>query len=156
MFYYLIYTSTPTEDISINMMQNITTASIARNSENEITGMLMGIEGKFLQYLEGDEQKVLETYERITNDPRHKKIFKWVSGFSGERIFQDWSMASWLVSNDELTNLTAIKDLRSFLKDPLNEHLQSKKFLQMMETLLHTWIAHESERMKKSRDQLSN
>ncbi|NQZ75719.1 MAG: BLUF domain-containing protein [Ekhidna sp.] len=155
MIYYLIYTSTPTEPITQEMMENIIAASQKRNWKNGITGMLLGIEGKFLQYLEGGEEEVNDTFIRISKDARHKKINKWVAGFSTERIFSEWSMGSWILSNQELAQLTASKDIKEFLDDPVNEALQSKKFIAMMNNLLQTWIAHEAERQKKINDKLS-
>ena len=110
--------------------------------------MLLGIENKFLQYLEGDEEEVMKLFEKIKSDPRHKDITVWIKGYGSDMVFQDWSMGSWLLTNEELERLSALEDLKSFLQDPVNEELQSKKFIGMMNSLLKTWIAHEPERVK--------
>ena len=156
MTYYTIYTSTPYDQVTLKTLREITEASRRNNPENDITGILLSIENKYLQFLEGPEDKVNELFERIQKDPRHRNVTKWVSGFSHERVFGDWSMGSWMLTNDELKNLPALSDLKNFLEDPINNHLPSKKFIVMMNDLLKTWIAHEPERLKKMNDDLSS
>ena len=151
MIFYLIYTSTPRNTVTRESLDEITNISIANNAKANVTGMLLGIENKFLQFLEGDEKDVLEVYNRIKNDPRHKDVNLWVKGFADQRTFQSWSMGSWLLTNEELEKLEALNELKAFLNDPVNNNLQSKKFLTMMNGLLKTWIAHEPERVKKMR-----
>ncbi len=111
--------------------------------------MLLGIENKYLQYLEGGEKEVTLLMENIKKDPRHQMVTVWIQGFTEERVFSDWSMGSWMMSNEELGKLSALDDLKNFLRDPMNNEHQSKKFIAMMNGLLKTWIAHEPERVKK-------
>ena len=62
-------------------------------------------------------------------------------------------MGSWMLSNDELTKLKAVKDLSEYMEDPVNTNLQSKRFVEMMNNILETWIAHEPERAKRLKEQ---
>lgn len=156
MTFYTIYTSTPTDQVTFKTLKEITDASQRNNPEKGITGILLSIENKYLQYLEGPEEEVNKLFEKIWKDPRHKNVTKWVNGFSNERVFKDWSMGSWMLTNKELTQLPALADLKNFLDDPINSELQSKKFISMMNDLLKTWIVHEPERLKKLRDELSS
>ncbi len=138
------------------MLMDITRVSQKNNPSKDITGILLGIENKFLQYLEGPEENITELFDKIWKDPRHQNVTQWIKGFSNERVFKDWSMGSWMLTNEELKNLPALSDLKNFLDDPINSELQSKKFITMMNDLLKTWIAHEPERLKKMRDELSS
>lgn len=156
MTYYTIYTSTPREKITIETLRDITHVSQKNNPARGITGILLGIENKFLQYLEGPEENVNELFDKIWKDPRHKNVTQWIKGYSNDRVFTDWSMGSWMLTNDELKELPALADLKKFLDDPINSELQSKKFITMMNDLLKTWIAHEPERLKKMKDDLSS
>ncbi len=156
MTYYTIYTSTPKDKVTLEVLRDITQTSQKNNPKNEITGILLGIENKFLQFLEGPEEKVNELFEKIWKDPRHQNVTQWVKGFSDKRVFENWSMGSWMLTNEELEKIPALADLKKFLNDPVNNHLQSKKFIAMMNDLLKTWIAHEPERLKKMRDELSS
>ncbi|WP_462253696.1 BLUF domain-containing protein [Ekhidna sp.] len=156
MTYYTIYTSTPKEKMTIEMLRDITLSSQKNNPANGVTGILLGIENKFLQYLEGPEESVVALFGKIWKDPRHHQVTQWVKGFSKDRIFENWSMGSWMLTNDELKQIPALSDLKNFLDDPLNSELKSAKFMTMMNDLLKTWIAHEPERLKKMRDELSS
>lgn len=67
----LIYVSSL---VSLDMeseLGKILESSVRHNLENGITGMLLYSGGNFIQVLEGDQDKVGETYERILADPRH-------------------------------------------------------------------------------------
>ena len=44
------------------------------NAEHKITGILLHINGKFIQVLEGEEAPVKKLYEIIDRDRRHKNL----------------------------------------------------------------------------------
>lgn len=89
----IIYTSTSlcqTDDIA-----QILERSRTLNAQSEVTGALFLHEGKFLQYLEGDEAAVGTVYGRIVKDHRHKDCRQIDCRLISVRIFNDWSM-TWL------------------------------------------------------------
>ena len=149
MIFYTIYTSRPRTPMTLDVLEDIRQASVRNNPSRNITGILLGIENRYLQYLEGDEDKVLELFEKIKADGRHYEVTQWVRGYTKKRIFSEWSMGSWMLSNKVLNSLSALKDLGNFIKDPMNESLQSARFIGMMQDLLKTWIAHEPERSSR-------
>lgn len=51
----------------------ILSASRANNAMQDITGLLLHIDGGFLQILEGEDRAVGELYVRIAADPRHRE-----------------------------------------------------------------------------------
>lgn len=63
------------------------------NEGNGVTGLLLYHRGRFLQYLEGERARVLQSYERIKADPRHRDC----AIVSVERLearrFSDFAMA---------------------------------------------------------------
>ena len=148
--FYLVYTSLPRIEMSKSTLDEITRISIRNNRKKGITGILLGIESRYLQFLEGDEEEVLQLFERIKQDPRHYELNKWVQGHSDERIFSDWSMASWLLTNEELKNIKALNEIRQLLKDPQQENYASGRFLEMIKNLMESWIAHGEERFPRS------
>lgn len=148
--FYLVYTSLPRIEMSKSTLDEITRISIRNNRKKGITGILLGIESRYLQFLEGDEEDVLQLFERIKQDPRHYELNKWVQGHSDERIFSDWSMASWLLTNEELKSIKALNEIRQLLKDPEQENYASGRFLEMIKNLMESWIAHGEERFPRS------
>ena len=148
--FYLVYTSLPRIEMSKSTLDEITRISIRNNRKKGITGILLGIESRYLQFLEGDEEEVLQLFERIKQDPRHYELNKWVQGHSDERIFSAWSMASWLLTNEELKSIKALNEIRQLLKDPEQENYASGRFLEMIKNLMESWIAHGEERFPRS------
>ncbi|WP_421763707.1 BLUF domain-containing protein [Ekhidna sp.] len=149
MIYYIIYTSTPSSPVDLETVNAITKEAIKWNKAHDVTGMLLSLDDKYFQFLEGEEEEVKKLFNMIKKDSRHKDVTLRIQGFSNERVFTEWSMGSWMLTNEELTKLSALADLKEFLQDPVNNNLQSKRFISMMSNLLNTWIAHEPERSKK-------
>jgi len=149
MIYYTIYTSTPTTIPTREVIDQITEESIQWNSKHGITGILLCLEDRYFQFLEGQEETVNEVFGMIKGDPRHTDISVRIRGFENERVFKEWSMGSWMLNNEELNRLSALEDLNAYIKDPSNTAFSPKKFVTMMQNILDTWIAHEPERSKR-------
>jgi hypothetical protein len=67
-------------------------SAVRRNSADGITGMLLYSDGNFLQVLEGTQENVRATYERICRDPRHRNITLLTEEEVPGRQFPHWSM----------------------------------------------------------------
>ena len=89
----LVYVSTARERPSGGGLQAILDISRCNNARNGITGLLVTGGRRFLQALEGPDKAVLDTYARISADPRHFGLVLLSMGIVGERQFGDWSMA---------------------------------------------------------------
>lgn len=70
----------------------ILTTSVRRNAQDGITGMLLYSGGNIMQVLEGSEEVVRATYDRIGKDPRHRNIVLLSDDEISERSFGGWSM----------------------------------------------------------------
>lgn len=77
------------------------------NSRDGITGCLLFYEGEFIQYLEGNQLKVLNLYDKITTDARHEKIKLLAHGEREFREFNNWEMAyeDFYGDNDQINYL---------------------------------------------------
>jgi hypothetical protein len=78
--------------MSDDELLNLHHFSRKNNLKLEITGMLLYKEGNFMQMLEGEEAQVLELYDKILKDKRHKDIYKIMSGSIKDRNYENWSM----------------------------------------------------------------
>ena len=120
--YHLVYSSRAVHPFSKEELINLLTTSRIANKKTGITGMLIYMQGKFIQVLEGDQQKVEAIYKKIQDDPRHKQISKVLVGNSPERIFNDWSMGFKDLSDLDFISLSGFKDIDSFfIINPLTE-----------------------------------
>ncbi|MEO1253471.1 MAG: BLUF domain-containing protein [Bacteroidota bacterium] len=149
MLFYTIYTSTPSGVLTNETLEKITEESIKWNKPHGITGMLLGLEKKFVQFLEGEEEDVREVFSMIKSDPRHTDISLKIQGYANERVFQDWSMGSWMLSNEKLSQLSGLDDLRNYLQGSSKMNSQATNLINMMSNILKTWLIHEPERAKK-------
>lgn len=72
---------------------DILAQSRANNARAGITGALLFSAGLFAQTLEGPMNEVMDTFERIQCDPRHRDTVILHAGRVRERDFGEWSMA---------------------------------------------------------------
>ncbi len=96
----LIYLSSLSDMKHEGEISKILESSIRRNKENGITGMLLYANGNFLQVLEGEEEAVDETFNRISADPRHLNVIDIIREPIAARQFSQWSMGYQHLSPD--------------------------------------------------------
>lgn len=70
------------------------------NAKKQIVGGLFYGNGFFFQYLEGEEAAVVELYERISCDERHRNVTTLIQEILPERTFSNWSMKYVPLSSD--------------------------------------------------------
>jgi hypothetical protein len=87
----LIYTSSAHRNTPESTLLEILETSRRNNSAADITGVLLYIDGGFLQVLEGSSQDVGITFHRIARDKRHWNTSVLMDR-TAERAFGEWSM----------------------------------------------------------------
>lgn len=90
--FYLIYVSSAVKLMSEDELLFLQQEAREKNHKLGITGMLLYKGGNFMQMLEGEEQTVLELYDLIIKDDRHKDVNEIITGDIKKRNFEDWSM----------------------------------------------------------------
>ena len=88
----LLYASTIDTDLTPGELDDVLTASRSNNALMGITGLLVHIDGGFLQMLEGDEIAVRTLYARIGTDRRHANPRLMLDREIRARAFQGWPM----------------------------------------------------------------
>ncbi len=90
--YRLIYKSRCNGEITWDLVKSILHKSERRNTEREISGVLLATSSHFLQVLEGSFENVNESFVSIVRDPRHQDIR--LLGFQcvEARLFEGWGM----------------------------------------------------------------
>jgi Sensors of blue-light using FAD len=103
----LIYASRPFgfDDLALT---GILESARRHNVRDAITGSLICREDIFLQILEGPEDKVRETFARISRDDRHTDIGNVWTAPIDKRLFPEWAMRhdpaqSWMWTRDDVT-----------------------------------------------------
>ena len=104
--YQVVYTSRPFGFDSA-ILSNILIDARRLNARDDITGALICRADIYLQLLEGPEEHVMRTLERIKRDDRHLEVTLHVAESVSERMFSEWAMlhdpaASWIWSIEEI------------------------------------------------------
>ncbi|UYY57137.1 BLUF domain-containing protein [Sphingomonas sp. S2-65] len=89
----LVYVSRSVGSVAGDDRAAILTTSRRNNGMDGVTGILWAEGDRYLQYLEGPQESVESTFERIARDPRHEQVTVIDSGEQEARIFGDWAMA---------------------------------------------------------------
>ena len=90
--YFLIYVSIASDALTSAELLDLLRVSRENNVRDDITGLLLYKDRRFMQLLEGPEAAVCATYGRIARDPRHRDAALLLEGAIDERDFADWSM----------------------------------------------------------------
>ncbi len=88
----LLYVSNTKSDIPLSALDDLLTASRRNNALLDITGLLLFIDGGFLQILEGEEHSLRQLYARIAKDSRHRDLRLMLDREIPARAFPDWNM----------------------------------------------------------------
>ncbi len=100
--------------LSDDELLEILTTSRVNNKKSDITGMLIHINEKFIQVLEGEFEAVSKLFEKIKKDIRHRQVVRLLEGYSDERIFKDWSMGFKKLDNEQFLELSGFKSHDDF------------------------------------------
>ena len=90
---FLAYASNASVSFSPGALVDLLAVSRRNNERARVTGMLLFRGGNFLQALEGPEESVRSTFERIAADLRHGSVGILLEEPLEARVFADWSMA---------------------------------------------------------------
>ena len=104
--FHIIYTSQPF-GLDESTLAGILVNARHANARDGITGALICRRDIYIQWLEGPEQQVKNTMERIARDRRHTEVKVHVASLIPQRIFGEWSMLhdparSWIWTHEEI------------------------------------------------------
>ena len=103
----IIYSSTSTVKISEHLTA-IYESCVRNNRRENITGILLLYEDRFMQLLEGPSTAVRKLFEVIRLDDRHTDVLTIIDKKIAERNVKDWSMGVCkVIQQDEINTLCA-------------------------------------------------
>jgi hypothetical protein len=80
------------------------------NAGQNLTGMLLYIEGSFFQVLEGEAEAIDALYAKIMRDPRHTRITLIIRETIAQRDFSEWTMGFCVVDRIDAGKLIGEND----------------------------------------------
>ena len=93
MLYRVIYSSDAARAMSDRDLEQILAVARSSNEERGITGVLIYVDGTFLQVLEGEKDTLYDVIGRIVCDPRHRRITFLSVEEADSRALARWQMA---------------------------------------------------------------
>ena len=121
---YLVYVSKESGKLSQTDLDEILAASQNYNDANKVSGILLYVEGRFFQVLEGPGDEVDLLFRNISKDPRHYEATIVAQGDLDKRFFKGWNMRFNKVSEEEFALLTGVRKFSTWFhvkpKEPNN------------------------------------
>lgn len=112
----------PTTADTLKAVDDILAKARDRNASVDVTGALLFTEGRFVQVLEGERDKVREIFDRIGADARHAEVEILSAQYSERRRFKEWSMA-FVGDDEELRDKFADAPLAALGRRPAGDSL---------------------------------
>ena len=120
----LIYASTATKLFAKEELVTLLETSQKNNVKKDITGMLLYRGGNFIQVIEGEADTVLELFETIKKDPRHKDVTLLSQDPIKSRQFPSWSMG---FRNIDQMTVAELEGFTDFLSDDFSPEFFKEK-----------------------------
>ncbi len=98
----LVYVSSASANLSEDDLKDVISCARETNKTLGVTGMLVFLDGCFLQVLEGRPERVRELYAKIEADPRHFGAKVLIESEIAKPAFPNWSMGFRKASRDDL------------------------------------------------------
>ena len=126
----LVYVSAAAQLLQRDSLLDILAISRRNNEQAGVTGMLLYVDGAFIQALEGPHAHVAQTMTRIERDSRHTRIIILTDEPVTERGFGDWSMALGNVPQGQEGMLGLSDFLRRSVQQPLSGTDPARRLLE--------------------------
>ncbi len=88
----IVYASAATVPFSREELVKLLSIARRNNSKIGVTGVLLYLDGSFLQVLEGHEENIETVFKRVEKDARHGNVMVLRRGEIEERSFAEWTM----------------------------------------------------------------
>jgi len=112
--YYLCYKSELSPTVREEEVLAILSKAQKFNLKNDITGMLLYIDNHFIQFLEGDKEKITFLYRKIMLDPRHFGLKTLSEGSVSIRSFPNWVMGFRALNAEDAREMAEMNGLKDF------------------------------------------
>lgn len=89
----IVYLSASARPMSGLLLEHLLVEARRLNLESGVTGTLIYSDGTFMQYFEGEDRAMAETWGRIRQSRQHSRIVEVMNEPIDKRAFPDWQMA---------------------------------------------------------------
>lgn len=129
----LLYVSDTERDLPQDALDHILAVSRRNNRTADVTGVLLYLDGGFLQVLEGSHEAVEKIYTGLCQDSRHRNLTILLDR-EAPRAFSEWSMGFKRLRPD----LTETAELFQITSDAVAGRVKQEAAVEIL-TLLNTF-----------------
>ncbi len=128
----IVYLSVATKPITDAEMETLLVSARKFNAAQNVTGILLHLDGNFVQYIEGTEDALHKVYQRITRSSKHKDIVQKINESIPVRNFPQGFMGATTMTKYALFKLQEMNGQEKF-----NNTLAIVRFLKAIIELEH-------------------
>lgn len=121
----------PTE----NVLADICQVAIENNLKLNITGVMLFHNNHFLQVLEGEQDALISTFDKIKSDTRHRNLEIIYDEKVNNRCFPNWRMTLFDLNNPEQFTAPVLKQIKTIYSH--NFEFKANDFLFLLNSLLN-------------------
>ncbi|BDZ74801.1 BluF domain-containing protein [Methylophaga marina] len=114
LLYSITYVSSATHAFSQEQLFELLDECRGNNLRENLTGQLLYKNQEFMQVLEGEEEPLKFTFEKICCDKRHKNILILNEGSIDHREFCDWTMGFYNLDNEYEHHIPGYSDILNY------------------------------------------
>jgi hypothetical protein len=107
----IIYLSSATQYLKKEEIEFLLEQSRTYNFKNHITGILLYIDGDFIQVLEGEKQTITSLFENIKVDKRHNGVICVLNRSIKKRQFNNWAMGYCATNYSDLKKIYGFENI---------------------------------------------
>ena len=128
----IIYVSSATKYLNSEEIESFLLKTREKNAINGITGVLLYADGDFFQVIEGPKIKMINLFQNIQKDSRHRGILTMVNIEIEEKHFPNWNMGFY---NSTYEKLSKINNYESISKQSIS-NFDDKKCLVLIDSFI--------------------
>jgi len=117
-------------------LYKILVGSRVSNKLADVTGLLVYVDGTFLQVLEGEQEMVSDLLEKISKDPRHTDVKVVYKTGVERRTFNAWQMAYVSPSPKELATWAGLSNTTTLESTLKTLEIEPNRFPSVLSKLL--------------------
>ena len=131
-----VYTSAAIQPMPKSKLYKILVDSRVNNKLADVTGLLVYVDGRFLQVLEGEQEVISALLEKISKDRRHKDVQVVYKTGIERRTFNAWLMAYVSPSPKELATWAGLSNTTTLDSTLKTLESEPNRFPSMLSKLL--------------------
>jgi hypothetical protein len=142
MTYQMIYSSQATAAMSIADLEEILVDARTGNEKRKVTGVLVYVDGVFLQILEGEEQALRTLMRSIASDSRHTNVKVFYEAEVDRPIFTSWRMAYLSATPQQMAVWAGLEGTATSIDSVLEDiYREPQRGSTVVESLLRALVA---------------